>query len=407
MQIELKLPYAECYNFEYPQKRKRKEKLSDYVKNELTGTHPGFSEESLWDYRTIKNDDKKLIISAVLDRDFYLEMRLTKNGSDFYTKTSKGKVVSLFKKNCFNEKGERKKYRKYIIILAAVLILPLPFLYARTFKEESFSEVQEISVVEKEEDVFNAFDILNGCSAVIEKYEGKIKMFQLAIKGKSFLIFSLNGCEPYSLIRELEKEENILQCRCENIIYSEGKETYEIKIDLRSLSVIPKQISQIDLLQIQNIVTQELQAQKVKLVSSGVENGSNLITVQMECTGEELGRINEEINEICLREKLFITELSETKSDGEDRYFIKVEFLCLDGKQRIVTVNTEEMISKIFEKEDFSLVKENTVVKKQTAEELNIHKNLKKIGMINKEGNTLYYYRSEDGKIEISEVDYE
>ena len=118
MEIKLAPPYAECYSLEYPLKVRRK--LYEYVEERLSELHPGFSKESLWDFRAIRGAGIKKIEAAVIEKDFYMEKRLSQRRIRFYIRNSGGEKIYLFEESCFDVKGERKK--KKWLLLAAVFL---------------------------------------------------------------------------------------------------------------------------------------------------------------------------------------------------------------------------------------------------------------------------------------------
>ena len=84
MEAELKLPYAERYDIDYPSKKLSKKEMEEYVQSRLTELHPGFGEKSLWDYTVLKNGGQKTVLAAVLERDFYIEKRLSDRKTRFF-----------------------------------------------------------------------------------------------------------------------------------------------------------------------------------------------------------------------------------------------------------------------------------------------------------------------------------
>lgn len=405
MEIELTVPYAECYSFEYPKPKLRRRKLYEYVKRCLMEVHPGFNEESLWDFRVVHFENKKVVKAAVINRDFYLEKRLSDRKTVFFTKDSGKNNVELFKRCAFDEKGERRKHRGYLIILFAMFISITGFVIYTVSRTRSRSEViYETETEEEITDAVNVFDILNYFAQIIEKSGGKAKLVQFNAHPGGRVIFSLYGCEPYSLVCELEKDEKVFECICENVIYSGEEENFEVRIGINLPSVVPDAREERELLMLQNCITQKIREAELMIQASSLENASGSVTVQMECSEEELKKLNELLNYICLEKNLFLSGLSEMRSEGKPEVSVKAEFIALNEKQKVLSEGREEKLSDILfgKKKALSTEKKTLEAKKNLKRE-----NIRKIGMVQKEGKVLYYYRTEEGKIEISEVDYE
>ena len=408
MEIELKLPYAECYTFSYPQKIRGKKKLYEYVRKAFMEVHPGFCDESLWDYKVIKETGGREIIGSVLEKDFFLEKRLSQKNVSFFIKTGNDRKIRLFRNCTFNEKGERRTYWKIIALTVFITVLiSVICIYGSGVKAKRIPVISEPSETEEIQDALNGFDLMNSCAQVIKKHGGKAALVQYIVKDRGMITFSLSGCEPYELVCDLEKMDFVSRCRCEDVVYSGGKENFVITTETKSFPVLQKIKSQTELLEILNSITKVLQEPGINLVSSRAEEGSGLISLQLECNGENLSDVNRTLDQLCLREKLFVSGFSEMQSEGNGLFLVKADFISLEDIQNIKTENTGEKLSCIFEMEKMKPAEKSSSEKKAVVLKEDKTHNLKKIGQVQKEGKILYYYRTEEGKIQMSEVDYE
>ncbi len=164
-------------------------------------------------------------------------------------------------------------------------------------------------------------------------------------------------------------------------------------------------MEEIELLGMQDRISQKLKKMNSGLSSASADSGSGRLSFEMECERKELSRINNAVNHICLENNLFTTAFSEGVLGGKNRFLIRAEFICLAKEQKLSDVQTEESLSKLFEYEMETEVRKSSAVKNGI--DAKAVKSWKKIGSVNQNGKTLYYYRTEDGKIETSEVNYE
>lgn len=407
MEEELKLPYAECYSLEYPQKEAGRKRLYDFVKKSLYELHPGFGEESLWDYKTVKKGNVKIIKAVVLDRTYYIERRVSNGSAVFYIKDDEGKKISFFKKTAFNEKGEKKDKRLlFLIILAAVLFTGVLAVVCFTgMREKEPPAIEEPSLPPASEKALNAFDEINRISKIINKHEGKISGVSFSAADKAYLVFSVSGCGMYELVSELADTEAEAQVLCDNVVYIDGKENFELKVELRLPQINQRSADESELLGIQNKIIQRLKEEEAGLVSASSELSSGRLLFEMVCEGKKLSKINSLLNKICQENSLFTASFSETASGEKNSFFIKAEFISLSDLQNLSDSGEEECLSALFE-----YVSENTPEKltsRKGLSETRIVKGWKKIGAVKKDGKDFYYYRTPEGNIESSEVDYE
>ena len=410
MEIELKLPQAEQYIMDFPRLERRKQSLDAYVRQSLMELHPGFGEESIWDYKVLKKDSIKKIFIIVIQRDYYLEKRLGEKRTEFFTYDEEGNKIKLFKQYAFDENGNRRQRGLVFIILLLIILCACGiWIIINAQKNGKKTVVLQVQQEEIIQDALNVFKVMYQCARIIEEHGAKVKLVQFNASDKGRLLFSMSGCEPYSLVCDLEKEDQITNCACNSISYINGIENFDISIDIKLNQILQKKISQTELLKLQNHIIQELQKHKMILVSSGVESGSGRVSVQIESEINELGKINEAINRLCIEENLFVSGFSEIKNDGNNLVILKADFIGLEQKQKLQKSREEEKLSKVFEKQSNAILQENQQNQKQKTlpkDETETRK-LKKIGSVKKEGKDFFYYRTADGKIIISEENYE
>ena len=406
MEEELKLPYAECYSLEYPQKVSGRKGVDDFVKKSLYELHPGFGEESLWDYKTVRKGSKKIIKAVVLDKTHYIERRVRDGNLVFYIHAD-GKKLCFFRKRDFNEKGERKNKRLvYLIILAVVLFTGVIAAVCITgMKEKEIPVQEEPSLPPVSEKALNAFDEINRVSKIINEHEGKISSVSFRAADKARLVFSLSGCGMYELVKDLADDDGEAQVLCDNVVYTGGKENFELKVELRLPQVNQRPLNETELLETQNKISQRLKDEDSGLVTASLDSASGRLSFELVCEGEKLSKINKVMNQLCLENNLFTASFLETASGEKNRFLIKADFIKLSDLQKLSDSGEEEFLSKLFEHESKNLPV-NIPSEKRVSENRSV-KGWKKIGAVKKDGKDFYYYRTPEGKIESSEVDYE
>ena len=407
MEIELKLPHAENYRINPPKKTRQKKALDEYVRKVLMQEHPGFNKDSLWDYRIYKAYDKKMIIASVVLREFYIEKRVTDRKAVFFVRIG-NESVRLFERFRFDEKGGRKSHKKICLLLLIIFFAAGLLIVFTAFGNKKKEVVAELPVTEEKiSDAMNVFYLTDRFSSVIKDHKGVIKHFSFNAENKAVFVLSLYGCEAYSLLCDLEEEGEGVTCLCENVIYEDKKESYEIRIEKKDGMLLQKNLNQKELFQIQSRITKELGACDIKLISGGTDERNGRISFQMECQRKNLKGLNEKLNEICLENSLFPASFSESKTEGADLFLIKLEFIALEDVQKISPSVTEEKLSEIFEKDKENPEEKRRVQTSYTEQKPKPERSLKKIGSVKKDGKVYYYYRTKEGKIETSEVDYE
>lgn len=407
-ETELKLPHAERYSIDYPEKRIHGRESADYVQARLTELHPGFGEKSLWDFTVIKDGEKRRLEAAVLERDFYIEKRLTDRKSRFYITGVDGSKYFLFKANKFDEKGERKK-KRYLWVAAVglvIILLVFPFFWFTKQGRES-EEPEETAVIETVEDAVNVFDAVNQYAAVMERAGGKIREVKAGAEGKIQVTFSVSGCEPYGLVREMLALGITALCECGNVVYEGEKENFELKAELRGSQIRQKLPGEMELLELQKYITERLKESGTELITAGCDSSSGRLSFLLECGKEKLSEANKVMNAVCLSSNLFPLSFSEILSGDRKGVAVRCEFICLDESQRIKEGDEEEKLSLIF---DFEEKKAEPIPTQKKKAALAIKENSegwKKIGSEVMDGKVFYYYRTAEGKIEVSEENYE
>lgn len=408
MESELILPHAERYSIDYPEKRMTGKELKAYVQGRLGELHPGFGEKSLWDFTVIKDGEKRRLEAAVLERDFYIEKRLTDRKSRFYITGVDGSKYFLFKANKFDEKGDRKK-KRYLWVAAAglvIILLVFPFFCFTTQGRES-EEPEETAVIETVEDAVNVFDAVNQYASVIEGEGGKIKSVSLNAEGKLQISFSVTGCEPYSLVSEMLSLENTAACECENVAYEGGKENFELKAEVRGSQIRQKIPAEIELLELQKYITETLKENGAQMITAGCDSSSGRLSFLLECGKEKLSEANKVMNAVCLSANLFPLSFSEVLGGNRKGVTIRCELICLDESQRIREGNEDERLSLIFDFEEKHAEKVPSQNEKAAPVMKENSEGWKKIGSEVRDGKVFYYYRTAEGKIEVSEENYE
>ena len=408
MESELILPHAERYSIDYPEKRMTGKELKAYVQGRLGELHPGFGEKSLWDFTVIKEGEKRRLEAAVLERDFYIEKRVSDRKERFYITGVDGSKYFLFKANKFDEKGDRKK-KRYLWVAAAglvIILLVFSFFWFTTQGRES-EEPEETAVIETVEDAVNVFDAVNQYAAVMERAGGKIREVKAGAEGKIQVTFSVSGCEPYGLVREMLALENTALCECGNVVYEGEKENFELKAELRGIQIRQKLPGEMELLELQKYITERLKESGAELVSAGCDSSSGRFSFLLECGKEKLPAVNKVMNAVCLSANLFPLSFSEILSGDRKGVAVRCEFICLDESQRIREGKEDERLSLIFDFEEKHAEKVPSQNEKAAPVMKENSEGWKKIGSEVMDGKVFYYYRTQEGKIEVSEENYE
>ena len=412
LEIQLNLPEAETYTLGFPPEFRGGKKLYEYVKQFLVENHPGFSEESLWDYRCIKKDGEKTVFAVVLEKDFYLEKTLSEKHVLFYAADESGKRVRFFRKKDFDGRGERKKksvvWPVVFILIAAAAAVLLTVEMKRDGKAEE--EEPQITYEKQTEEAVDGFDLFHRCAKVIENHGGKVKLVSYNTSADQWMLdFSLSGCEPYSLVQDIEKHEDVKSAFYKSVVYEGGEEIFEVFCRINEGIVMQENLNENQLLYLQDCIVKRILESRGSLVTTSTDAGSGRISFEIECEGRNLGAVNEKLQEICREENLFITSFLQGPSGAKGRFLTVIEVVKLEKSQKLKKIVSEEKLSKIFDREKDTEKNEvfgkEKSVKKNTdeAEVKQLRTDGKKIGSVRKEGKSYVYYRSEDGKVLIKE----
>lgn len=403
MKIELKPPYAESYSLEMPEGKEEKISIYEKALKLLKENHPGFTSESLWDYGLCKAGGKKYLLAAVLDRDFYMEKRLLKNRTIFYVQKSDFKK-NLFAFYKFTVKGQRIKNRRifvFSVLLILVIFLAFILFYLKTDKKIT-EEIPQ--VVEKEiSEIPNVIEQLNMCAHVINTLGGKISSVIYNADSKNNILFQVSEGTSLKIVDELLKTGTVKECSISQIIYDGEKQKFEIKacVDF----TIPHQLftDENSMLVLREEVLDKLKESGACPVSSLTDSDSGIITMTFEADRKSLAGFNASLGLIAVEKNLFITSLSETRQSEKQICVISLEFIQIDKEQIIGGAFVEDSLSKVLFEPEKDIPKTPVKEVDKTGAEKKMTAGYTKIGSIRKKGKLLFYYRTEEGKIIVSE----
>lgn len=410
MEIELNLPYAETYIIPIPQKIKGSKAIETFIKQTLSQRHPGFSSECIWDYYLIKDGKKKTAKTFVITKDFYVEKRLLKKNCIFYSMTKGRKKIKLFSAHKFTRNGEIKKKRLYILLVLIPLIAAAAFgIIKRADRKVYETEKPVVQIIEEAQTIKhpNIFDLINICCEIFERHEVFISAVEFSTGSVTYLEFSAEGSQPFELIKELDKEESVKKCICQNIVYKEEKQSFEIKIETKEPFNLQQTTEGLFLLEIQGKLSEEFKKAGAVLVSGSIFEEEGRLSFIMTVNRENLGTLNEKINSIFVENNIYTQRFTEVKNLTDNTFLVNIEGILLKDGQIIENQEKEERLSKIFikEKKDNQNFQTQITKEKVTAEEEHAREShtYQKIGTVKKDGKILYYYRTEENRIYISE----
>ncbi len=403
MEIILSLPYAESYQAEIPPGMNSHKKLYEYTQKFLVVNHPGFTEDSLWDYYEIKKGKTKTVFAFVLDRDFYIKKRVTEKNVSFIAKTEDEKKIRLFKKH---QNGKKKEIKKFFVVFI-IFFVPVLFLLISIFvknlnkEKEVITEVQEIVSIRE---LNNPFDILNRCACVIIDNGGHAKSVSLTTGNSLNVNFAVYGCEPYELIKQISDNENIIECRCGAVSFADGNAQFDLYVESGNGGFIQDIPEEIELLELLKSITENLKDCGITVNSVFSDAGSGTANLLLSTDPEHIKNANSILSHICGEKGLFITVFNERFENSQGIFYIEVEFIKLKAEQKIIPAAVDENLSRLFEMKKKEIIKTApqktdlpTVAEKTGS--------LKKIGSVKKQGKTFFYYRTEEGKTIVSEDD--
>lgn len=410
MEIELNLPDAETYIIPIPQKINGSKAIDNFIRQTLSQRHPGFSNECIWDYYLIKEGKEKAAKTFVITKDFYVEKRLLEKNCIFYSMTKGRKKIKLFSAHKFTRNGERKKKGFYILLVLIPLLIVAVFgIIQGTESNVSVTEKPVVQIIEEVQTIKhpNIFDLINTCCEIFERHEVFISAVEFSTGSVSYLEFSAEGSQPYELIKELDKEAFVQKCICENIVYKEETQSFEIKIETKEPYNLQQSTDGLSLLEIQGKLSEEFKKAGAALVSSSIFEEEGRLSFIMTVNRENLGTLNEKINSIFVENNIYTQRFTEVKNLTDNTFLVNIEGILLKDGQIIENQEKEERLSKIFMKEKAAnqifqtqIAKEKVTVEEEHERESHTYQ---KIGTVKKDGKILYYYRTEENRIYISE----
>lgn len=202
------------------------------VRNDLMQLHPGFTDESIWDFQA----DKKGITACVISRDFYEEKRIFHPLCRFVAmeegKKRRMKEIEFFKWPGYTKDGKRRKRKGIIIavIIAGICAATAFFSILRKGSLEN-TVTENPSVYEPENLVINMpglSSLTEECITVINKWGGQISFLESSRSGDAICRFGVFGGNVSACVQELESLETMEKVSCENLTWVSGKWEYII-----------------------------------------------------------------------------------------------------------------------------------------------------------------------------------
>lgn len=419
MKIELTDEISETYFF--PRKLnllKRFLNYDTYVKNELMAYHPGFSTESVWDYK--KANDGFLV--CVLDRELYEEKRLL-NPFCMFVKTENGKEQKLFSSLKFMRNGKKRKLKSmvtgFVLSLAiTVILVPLVLSGCGFLADESY--VNEPAVIpdltETDTEKTKEYDpMLSEASRVLESLsEIECSISRISCIGnrestEEKLLVWVTGTNVKDAISKVSLCKNVETVFVEEISYNGDECDFclEIKFNSKSLFIPASDKILLNSAEIHNFfslaVTDQVSVGDVKLKNAHLDdiNGEVIFECEVSERGlefifENLSRSLWESHFQTQKEKLVITSFlmnEESQINGKSSFFVELTVSYLELIEEIPSL----FISN-FKKINW---KWKNPIKDKT-DHLNIADSKPEsleIGRIQKGENYIIYYRTPEGKI--------
>lgn len=409
MEIKLKLPYAENYTLPLPKNIKGIKAGDEYIRHSLMQCHPGFSSESLWDYFITKNEGQRKAHVAVIEKDFYVEKRLLEKNCVFYFEQENGKKTKLFSKHKFKRNGERRKVKLLFLLVLLPVLVAVVFGFikgAETGRHEE-EEPEETVIAEAEIRQFgNVFDFMNLCSDIFESQKVFISAAEYTLGREGTVEFWAEGKEPYELIRVFGETEGVKKCTCGEIVYKDGKEVFEIKMVTQApIDIVPSQ-DEMQLFELQGKLSDEFEKTGAQMILSSVSQEEGRVTFLMTAERKILKHLNEKINSLFYGNSLYPVKFTESSGSSGGLIQVNIEGVLLENGQQIESPFEEEKLSEIFIREEANVSSSIPEKKGQTAavtQNKTGNRTYQKIGTVRKDGKVLYYYRTEENKIFISE----
>lgn len=400
MKQELTLPYAEIYTVSNSHSGV---KTKEYIKKKLEKIHPGFTADTLWDFASI---NKKQIKVVVLDKEYFIQTRLNNPFSSFYIR-NENKKITLFSFWTFTNTGKRRNFN-IIKILLTLLILILICLSIIKHKDATPLPQLTSSSIEASiqiPNVMNSFDFLNFPARIIYENSGTVTNINYIYDQKGKLSITVKGMQPYSLIEKLSSADYIEECICSNIIFSNSIENFEIQILSKPLTLFISQKTNLELLELQKDFINSLFENNIPIINSSINQDLCKVSINIKADRNDVENLHYILSNLLFKGHFFLTDFLEYMND-DNSCFIQIGFIKLDDEQIIENVFTQDYLSRILPviQNEIQVTKQNTVTKteKNITTNKNEH-NYRKIGSAIKDGKKLFYYRTEEEKIFISE----
>ncbi len=411
MKKELTLPYAEIYEIKFSQVIRSKSSLRKAVVLYLTENHPGFNEESLWDYAVIKKNRKQTVYAVVLERNYFIQEKSVQKNLKFFIHTKEGKVLYLFRHRDFTETGKRRKISVVFVTSLILLLLAVTGILAVHNGIKNRKKIINEKLPEKEreeenpeiKEAVNIFDLINNLSQIITKNGGRGEVVQMIVGNSLKITFSLYGCSPYEVIHEISLDSKIEKCSCSQVMYKDGREYFELEIEevLPALKIRQTDIK--DILYMQEKLFGELSEGALTVVSAGIDENDGRVTFSLTSSLNELKDANQTVNEVLYNNGFFLLKFTERPAGEKDLFFIDFDAVMLVPEQFISKSITEEALSVLFgfEAEQAEEEKANENTAKTLKDKELPYDSFEKIGTVKKDGKELVYYRTREGKIVI------
>lgn len=403
METELTVLHAEIYDIPTAEGLYGK-KLASYVREALERMHPGFNEESLWDYAKVCKGGKKAIKACVCDKGFYMEKRLEDGSVRFYIKTSDGRKARLFPPYKFSSDGSRRKGSVFVIpalLFLALCAMLLSFLFLKDGAKAETEERMEVEIeTEKLPDIMY---LMNEAAGVVNALGGKTDSVQFAGTGGGELVMSVSDCSAKELASALDAVKEISGTQCGEVDFKDGTERFVIRIYTVLPSFMQKEAEEAELLELMERMTGSLKEKGGLPLSALCDSRGGRIFLQMNVRREDLGKVNEALASSFREEKLFLLSFTESYT-GEGEYaFISLEAVLTDEGYEDKAGGAEEKLSQIFPQKKIAVgeKKKGGVMKNIEPAGKAERGRYLKIGTVRKEGKLYGYYRTEEGKIVI------
>jgi len=420
MKYQLSIENSEIYRNlpRYPFHKRYKN-----VRNDLMQLHPGFTDESIWDFQA----DKKGITACVISRDFYEEKRIFHPLCRFVAmeegKKRRKKEIEFFKWAGYTRDGKRRKRKGIAITLIAVLlcVLSAGLLFAHK-KIGGKTEETKPLVLETEETprvIQGLSSLLEKCVSVINKWGGQLVYLESSRcsstdLGNTVCRFGVYGGNVSACVQELNSIENMETASAENLNWNNGSWEYTLNCIFSESfgGEIPVSANS-DYLDCFSKGETCVLEKGGKLISSVIDEGNNLVLfdfiVNQENTGASCFTELEKAfySRECLLESLkispfleegknsFVVEAGIRKMEG---FPYELEEFMSDGSPFIWKETAEKMKTEPVPDKPVFTAKENSMSAAEKKDDADSSQRVE-IGRIKKGRKVVVYERNSNGKI--------